>query len=407
MKKVISLYKEAFSNHPREVWTLAIFTFINRVGTMVLPFLTVYLTTQLNYSLKQAGLLAGAFGVGSFFGAFTGGKLSDKIGARKVISWSLLLGGTFLFTIQFVTDFYPLLALIFLSAFTGEAYRPAVMAAAGNFVDKSQTARTVGLIRMAINLGFGAAPAIGGLIASSIGYAWLFRIDGGSCILAAIYFIFYTRNWKTHHEQRKADALNLDSQPSIAPFANQNYLLFLLLTLGVGFAFVQWFQSIPVFIKTEWKFNEAYIGMLMGTNGILIALIEMPIVNFIEKKNKSEYFVRLGLLLIASSFLFFLLPASAIIGFLAMAFLTFGEIFFLPFNSSQAMNMSPSARRGEYMAWYGMVWSLTHVIGPLVGLNFISTFGFDIFWLCLFSIVLFALLNRLLRAKRRKTEKFN
>ncbi len=144
---------------------------------MVLPFLTVYLTTQLNYSLQQAGLLAGAFGVGSFFGAFTGGKLTDKIGARIVISLSLLLGGLFLFILQFVTTFYPLLIFIFLAAFTGEAYRPAVMAAAGNFVDKTKTARTVGLIRLAINLGFGAAPAIGGLIAGTIGYAWLFRID--------------------------------------------------------------------------------------------------------------------------------------------------------------------------------------------------------------------------------------
>lgn len=369
---------------------------------MVLPFLTVYLTTQLNYSFQQAGFLAGAFGVGSFCGAFTGGKLSDKIGARIVISLSLLLGGTFLFTLQFIQSFYPLLLFIFLSAFTGEAYRPAVMAAAGNFVDKSQTARTIGLIRMAINLGFGAAPALGGLIAGSIGYSWLFRIDGSSCIIAALYFIYFTRNWKPHHEHRREEALNENQQPAIAPFANKNYLLFLLLTLGVGFAFVQWFQSIPVFIKTEWKFNEAYIGMLMGTNGILIALIEMPIVNYIEKKNKSEYFVRLGLILIASSFLFFLLPAGSIIGFLAMAFLTFGEIFFLPFNSSQAMNMSPAPRRGEYMAWYGMVWSLTHVIGPMIGLNFISTFGFNVFWCCLFGIVIMALLNRLLRAHRRK-----
>ena len=69
------------------------------------------------------------------------------------------MGGLFLFILQFVTTFYPLLIFIFLAAFTGEAYRPAVMAAAGNFVDKTKTARTVGLIRLAINLGFGAAPA--------------------------------------------------------------------------------------------------------------------------------------------------------------------------------------------------------------------------------------------------------
>jgi len=399
MKKFFSLYKEAFTGHPPEVWTLAILTFINRVGTMVLPFLTVYLTTQLNYTLREAGLLAGAFGVGSFFGAYTGGKLSDKVGPKKIIVSSLLLGGIFLFSLQFVVDFYPIILLIFLSAFTGEAYRPAVMSAAGNFVDKSKTARTVGLIRLAINLGFGAAPALGGIIAGSIGYAWLFRIDGVTCIVAALYFIYFSRKWISHKEQKKADNLNEQNEIHITPLRNKEYMVFLFMTFLVGFAFVQWFQSIPVFIKTIWKFNEAYIGLLMGCNGILIALVEMPVVNFIERKGKTERFVRLGLFLIAFSFLFFLFPASMWVGFLGILSMTIGEIFFLPFNSSQAMNMSPAKQRGEYMAWYGMMWSLTHVTGPFVGLSLIDAFGFSVFWVLLFVLVIITLLKRLQTAK--------
>ncbi|PIW69943.1 MAG: MFS transporter, partial [Ignavibacteriales bacterium CG12_big_fil_rev_8_21_14_0_65_30_8] len=49
--KTYQLYKDSYSNHPKEIWQLIVLTFINRVGTMVLPFLTVYLTTVLNFSL--------------------------------------------------------------------------------------------------------------------------------------------------------------------------------------------------------------------------------------------------------------------------------------------------------------------------------------------------------------------
>lgn len=49
--------------------------------------------------------------------------------------------------------------------------------------------------------------------------------------------------------------------------------------------------------------------------------------------------------------------------------------------------MSPAGKRGEYMAWYWMSWSLTHVLGPTIGLTFASAFGFPAFWLALCCLV--------------------
>ena len=53
MKKIICLYRQAFSGLPRAVWLLAAVLLVNRSGTMVIPFLSLYLTGQQGFSISQ------------------------------------------------------------------------------------------------------------------------------------------------------------------------------------------------------------------------------------------------------------------------------------------------------------------------------------------------------------------
>ncbi|MFK7971019.1 MAG: MFS transporter [Bacteroidia bacterium] len=384
LSKSLLLYKDAYAGHPPEIWTITIVTFINRVGTMIAPFLVVYLTTILDFELKEAGLIVAAFGAGSFSGTYVGGKLTDRIGARKVITGSLLLGGVFLILLQLVTSFWGLVGMLFTMAFFGEALRPATMASIGDYVPKSHTGRAMALLRLAINLGFTAAPAIGGFLAVSLGYAWLFWIDGLTCIAAAIYFVIASAKWRP---TTQSDILeeNATSKASTArpPHLNRRYILFLLATFIMGFGFIQWFHSIPLFLKSEWGFDERYIGALMMLNGILIVILEMPLVHIIEHKKQTIKSFFIGIVLIGASFLPFLLPAWYGFAVLAIVLMTIGEILNLPFSSSFALNLSPDSMRGEYSAWYGMTWSLTHIAGPALGLAFIDELGYPAFWSCL------------------------
>lgn len=70
--KVINIYKDSFSGLPRSVWLLSLIMLINRAGAMVLPFMTLYLTTDLGFSLTAAGWVMGAYGLGSILGAYAG-----------------------------------------------------------------------------------------------------------------------------------------------------------------------------------------------------------------------------------------------------------------------------------------------------------------------------------------------
>ena len=65
---------------PRGVWVLFATTLVNRAGTMVLPFLVLYLTRDLGFTAGQAGAVLFVYGVGAFISAALSGRLSDALG---------------------------------------------------------------------------------------------------------------------------------------------------------------------------------------------------------------------------------------------------------------------------------------------------------------------------------------
>jgi len=103
-----SRYINNFRGFSREIWILTIITFINRAGTMVLPFLSKYLKEDLQFSYGEVGWIMVAFGFGSMLGSWLGGKLSDKIGFYKVMVFSLFSSGIFFFVLQYITSFWGL-----------------------------------------------------------------------------------------------------------------------------------------------------------------------------------------------------------------------------------------------------------------------------------------------------------
>ena len=55
IKNALRKYLNNFKGFSREIWILTLVTFINRAGTMVLPFLSKYLKEDLDFSYSQVG----------------------------------------------------------------------------------------------------------------------------------------------------------------------------------------------------------------------------------------------------------------------------------------------------------------------------------------------------------------
>lgn len=384
---VIREYRNSFSGLSREVWYLALVTLINRAGTMVIPFLALYLNKDKGFTLSEVGTVMSAFGLGSVVGAWLGGKLINKIGFYAVMFWSLLLSGVWFIVLQFLDSFYVICAGIFVLMILADSFRPASFVAIKVYSEPENRTRSFSLMRLAINLGFSAGPAFGGLIITTMGYSGLFWVDGLTCLGAAILF-------RSLLSKKQAQA-QLDEQAvekKQSPYRDYPYLLLILIVFLIGFTFLQFFSTIPLYYRDACNLSESQIGLLLAMNGLLIFLIEMPLIKELEKPKYSIHGVLMvSMLVLSFSFLVLNLFSGGLVLVVSMLFLTFGEMLNFPFTNSLAMKRAERGRIGDYMALFSMAFSLAHILGHKTGMFLVDNFGFRITWYIMSGILFLSL----------------
>ncbi len=60
LRAIFRTYRSAYAGLPRDVWLLSAMLVVNRAGSMVLPFLSLYLTQVRGLSVVTAGRLLSA-----------------------------------------------------------------------------------------------------------------------------------------------------------------------------------------------------------------------------------------------------------------------------------------------------------------------------------------------------------
>lgn len=371
-------YINNFRGFSREVWILAIITFINRAGTMVLPFLSKYLKEDLHFSYSEVGWIMVCFGVGSMLGSWLGGKLSDKIGFYKIMIFSLFTSGLLFFVIQFITSFIGLCISMFVIMVVADMFRPAMFVSLGAYAKPENRTRALTLVRLAINLGFAAGPALGGLIIMNIGYRGLFWADGMTCIVAIVIF------WLMVKEKKKTafrDAAHPGDVLTHSVFKDKPFWIFLTTCLITGILFFQLFTTIPLYHREQFNLSEFETGLLLTLNGVLVFFCEMAIVGYVERKNINKVkIVSFGSLFMAISMFLMLINTWAGILIIMMLFMTFAEMFAFPFSNSVALSRAPKGHEGRYMAIYTMSFSLAHILSAKTGMEIIERYGYQANW---------------------------
>lgn len=372
----------------REIWFMALTMLINRTGAMVVPFLSLYLTNSLEFSLEQVGWVMSCYGFGSVAGVFIGGKLSDRIGYYKVMYLSLLGTGMVFFSIQFISSFYSLCIGIFTLTIIADMFRPAVWVALDDYSDDENRTRSVTLIRLAINLGFSMGPALGGLLITFWSYQSLFWIDGLTCLIAGLVIIRYlSQKSEVKQKHKKEDS------PKLSPYKDGRYLIFWVAMFLIGFTFMQYFSTIPLYYSQKLGLNEDSIGLILAMNGLLIFVLEMPLVHKLEKgKLENLKIVIAGAFLLLLSFLVLTIAPYIFLAIVGIIFMTFGEMLGFPFSNSYALDRSKLGNQGSYMALYSMSFSVAHILGPNIGMQFSAKFGFEATWYLMAAICLVACL---------------
>jgi predicted MFS family arabinose efflux permease len=379
LKAGFQKYTDNFQGFSREIWILAIVTFINRAGVMVVPFLSKYLKENLHFSYSEVGWIMVSFGVGSLIGSWLGGKLSDKIGFYKIMLFSLFVSGIILIFLQYITSFWGLCFGLLLLMLVADMFRPAMFVAIGAYAKPENRTRALTLVRLAINLGFAAGPALGGLVIMGIGYSGLFWIDGSTCIISIVIFGILVKEKKKFVDPN-IETVTITEVNSV--FNDKPFWIFLIACLISGILFFQLFTTIPLYHKERFNLTEFQTGLLITLNGLMVFFLEMPIVSYIERNKIDKLKVfNYGMVAMSISILLLLINFWMGVLIVMMIFMTFGEMFAFPFSNSFAISRAPKGHEGRYMAIFTMSFSLAHIISAKLGLEIIARYGYQMNWL--------------------------
>jgi MFS family permease len=344
---------------PRSAWILFAGSFVNRLGTFVLPFLTLYLTRR-GYSAPQAGLAIAGYGLGGIVSQAVGGLLADRVGRRNAITMSMFAAAgltLILWRAANLAVIYPV--MIGLGA-TAELYRPAAAALIADLVPSAQRVTAFTLYRLAVNVGWACGLALGGFLAVH-SFSFLFVGDAitsaGFGVIAAVFLPHGVRTARHEEPQRSSATRSI--------LADRGFLLFLGAVLLTAAVYAQNVSTLPLHIR-EAGYAPSTYGLLQALNGIIVVVFELPVTAWTQHRPRTRM-IALGQLLIGLAFMS-LIVADTIPTLLGMVVIwTLGEMIESPVGSAYAADRAPEHARGRYQSAFGGMFGLAWMLGPVIG----------------------------------------
>lgn len=367
------IYRDGFTGVSGELWLLAIAALINRSGTMVLPFITLYLTVERGFTTEAAGRVVGLYGVGAVMGAYLGGWLSDRIGAVRAQQASLVSGGAALLVFGRLEDRVQITVAVLFVSLLIEAFRPAVMTSCAERAKPGQKAKAFALLRLTSNLGISIGPAVGGVLAV-YSYQWLFIADAVTCWLAAAFLMLVP----SVKRARPMPGETVDGRRR-PPWRDGPFVVLILLTVALASVLFQFFSTLPVYLHERMGFRETAVGLLLFLNGSLIVLFEMVLIHVVARRDPIRISA-LGAFLLCLGY--GLTAYGATMWFMALTVVvwTFGEMLALPVLNAVVAERASEGYEGQYMGLYAMAFSVAFIVAPLAGTTVYDRFGPAVLW---------------------------
>jgi MFS family permease len=399
-------YAAAYRGLPRRAWILFAVNLINSSGSMVIFFLSLYLTRKLGLTTARAGQALSLYGVGSLAGAFAGGWLSDRLGSISVQKTSLAVCGVLLVVLGQVRTVAGILPLLFgLALFAGMLY-PANATSMSKICPAGLQVKGFALNRLANNLGATIGPAVGGVLALR-DYRLLFWADGLTSLAAAAVFALVWRGARGRARredteegrareapekriagpQAKGITGGSDRSPeagegravaprSCSPWRDGPFLLMMLIFLVWCAVFIQVLTTFPLYMRNVYGLAENRIGQLFAVNTILIVTLEMILMEKIRKYSQARM-INLSFILFGAGLGLMPLGRGFAFGALTVAIWTFGEMLSMPLVTALIAGRADDSNRGRYMGLFSFVFSLAFIVAPAGGTAIYARFGGD------------------------------
>jgi MFS family permease len=380
MLNQLTKIKSVYAEYPKTFWTLVVVTFIDRLGGFLLfPFFALYITKKFNVGMTEVGILFALFAGSSFIGSFLGGALTDRIGRRSMVIFSLLTSAFSTLAMGFVDSLSAFYMIAIVSGIFTDTGGPAYNAIVGDLLPEEKRAQGYGVLRVALNVSAVIGPAIGGFLASR-SYLALFVSDAiiSSIVAIIVYFTI---------PETKPEALPGTQPESVAGsfkgyfrvFRDGAFVFFMIASVLAWMTYMNMNTTLGVFLRDVHGIPESGYGYIISLNAIIVVLFQFWTTRRLEKY-PPMLVMALGTLLFAVGFTMYGLFSSYVWFMLAMVIITIGEMVAVPVSNAEVINFAPEDMRGRYSAVYGISWMLPSAIGPYLAGLIMDNYNPNLLW---------------------------
>lgn len=359
-QELTALYHE----YPQAFWILTGVSFIDRLGGALLyPFFTLYITSRFKVGMTEAGLLFGVYAVSAFIGSVVGGALTDRLGRKGIVIFSLIatsLSNVVMGLVDSLAAFY---GVALLAGIFTDVGGPAHQAMVADMLPEEKRAQGFGILRVAFNLAVTIGPVIGGFIAAR-SYLALFLTDAViSLLVAGLVFLYLPETKPAPHPDAPRESLAATFRGYARVLQDRVFVLFTGATLLMVLVYMNMNTTLGVYLREAHGVPEAGYGYLLSLNAAMVVLFQFWITRRIQRF-PPMLVMAAGAALYAIGFAMYGFVSAYALFLLAMAIITVGEMIVMPVAQALSTNLAPEAMRGRYLAVYGFSWGVAYAIGP-------------------------------------------
>lgn len=358
-------FRDSLRQLPPRVWIVSAGNLVNRTGNFLPVFIVLYLVSK-HHSPGVAGLVLGASGLGNVLGNALGGHLADRIGRRWTMTLSAFATAGLTACVPLVANLVALVGLVGVVGTASQVYRPAAAALLVDGMDHQQRLAASGLFRFGMNVGAAVGGVLGGLLAAR-SFSWLFYGNAIASLAFGVITVLLVRDATRRADQpeRREPEKHASQAGYLAALADRRLRRFLAMTIVAEFVYIQSTVGLPLHV-TNVGLSAADYGLLIGLNGLLVVLFELPVTGAVSRR-RPEYVLALGNVFTGVG-LALTVFANSLVWLSATVLLwTAGEMLYASMAAAYLGGLPPSHLVGRYQGLYGAAITAGTGLGPLIG----------------------------------------